>query len=145
MKTAVAFLCALVVVACASNRQSSGPNVTVHLAQTNSANDIFYFAGPVAIQYQVSVANPTNQQLTLERLDLRTIGPGAYSLRTAPTPMNLTVPPNGTSVFNISVWGRAHGGYLRATEPVTIQGTAYFRGPSGSFVRIFTENLSQMG
>jgi hypothetical protein len=32
-----------------------------------------------------------------------------------------------------------------ATEPVTIRGTAYFRGPSGSFVRIFAENLSQMG
>jgi hypothetical protein len=138
-------LLALFVVACASNQQSSGPEVAIHLTQTNTPNDIFYFAGPVAIQYQVAITNPTNQPLTLQRLDLQTLGPGAYSLRTAPTPMNVNVPPNGTSVFNISVWGRAHGGYLRSTEPVTIRGTAYFKGPTGSFVRIFSENLSQMG
>jgi hypothetical protein len=145
MKTAVVFLSALVVVACASSKQPSGPNVTVHLAQTTTPNDIYYFAGPVSIQYQLAIMNPTNEPLTLERLDLQTIGTGAYSLRTASTPMNLKVPPNGTSVFNISVWGRSRGGYLRATEPVSIRGTAYFRGASGSFIRIFTENLSQMG
>jgi hypothetical protein len=144
MKRIISLL-ALFVVACASNQQSSGPEVAIHLTQTNTPNDIFYFAGPVAIQYQVAITNPTNQPLTLQRLDLQTLGPGAYSLRTAPTPMNVTVPPNGTSVFNISVWGRAHGGYLRSTEPVTIRGTAYFKGPTGSFVRIFSENLSQMG
>jgi hypothetical protein len=89
--------------------------VKIHLAQTNTPTDIFYFAGPAAIQYQLSVTNPTNQPLTLERLDLETVGSGAYSLRTAATPMNLQIPPNGTSAFNISVWGRARGGYLRST------------------------------
>jgi hypothetical protein len=145
MKTAVVFLSALLVVACASSKQPSGPEVAVRMAQTNASNDVFYFAGPVSIQYQLAITNPTNQPLTLERLDLQTIGPGAYSLRTAATPMNLKIPPNGTSVFNIAVWGRSRGGYLTATEPVTVRGTAYFRGPSGTFVRIFTENLSQMG
>src|SRR5437870_1312222 len=119
MKPAVALLCTLALLACASNQQSSGPEVAVRLAQTNSANDVFYFAGPVSIQYQLAITNPTNQPLTLERLDLQTLGPGAYSLRTAATPMNLKIAPNGTSVFNISVWGRSHGGYLTATEPVT--------------------------
>ena len=131
--------------ACASSNQPAGPEVAVRLAQANAPNDVFYFAGPVSIQYQLAITNPTNQPLTLERLDLQTIGPGAYSLRTAATPMNLKIPPNGTSVFNIAVWGRSRGGYLTATEPVTVRGTAYFRGPSGTFVRIFTENLSQMG
>jgi hypothetical protein len=145
MKTVVALLSALVVAACASSKQPSGPEVAVRLAQTNTANDVFYFAGPVSIQYQLAITNPTNEPLTLERLNLQTIGPGAYSLHTAATPMNLKIPPNGTSVFNIAVWGRSRGGYLTATEPVTVRGTAYFRGPSGTFVRIFTENLSQMG
>ena len=132
------------VAACATSQQASGPDVKIHLAQTNTPSDIFYFAGPVNIQYQLSVANPTNQPLTLGRLDLETVGPGAYSLRTTATPMNLQIPANGTSVFKISVWGRARGGYLSATEPVTIRGTAFFRGSTGSFVKIFMENLSQM-
>ena len=145
MKSAVCCLfLALLVIGCGSSKLSSnsGPNVTVHLEQLNAAPDIFYFAGPVNIQYQLSITNPTSEPLTLTRLDLQTIGPGAYSLRTEATPMNLKVPPNGTATYTVSVWGRARGGYLTADEQVTLRGTAYFKGSSGSFVRILTENIS---
>ncbi|HYS56456.1 MAG TPA: hypothetical protein VER58_22080 [Thermoanaerobaculia bacterium] len=122
---------------------SSAPDVTVHLAQVPMPTDVFYFSGPVNIQYQLSVTNPTNEPMTLTRLDLETLGPGAYSLRTAATPMNLKVPPNSTAKNLISVWGRARGGYLSASEPVTIRGTAYFQDQATrkSFVRIFSENI----
>jgi len=147
MKSAVCFLTlGLFLVACGSSNLSSnsGPNVNVHLAQVNTAPDIFYFSGPVNIQYQLSIANPTSDPLTLTRLDLETVGPGAYSLRTAATPMNLKVPPNSTASYTISVWGRARGGYLTADEPVTLRATAFFKGTSGSFVRLFTENISPL-
>ena len=129
--------------ACASSTQSSGPNVSIQLQQLNSATDVFYFRGPVNIQYRVVITNPTNQPLTLTRLDLQTLGPGAYSLRTDSTPMNLKVAPNATTSYTISVWGYARGGYLASSEPVTIRGTAYFKGPSGSFIRLFNQNISQ--
>jgi hypothetical protein len=142
MKSAVSALVFLVLLACASSATSSGPNVSIQLTPVNAPQDIFYFAGPINLQYQVSIINPTNEPLTLTRLDLRTTGPGAYSLRSYATPMNLKVPPNSTANYVISVWGRSRGGYLAADEPVTIQGTAYFKGSSsGSFVKIFTQNL----
>jgi len=145
MKSVVSALAVSVLLAaCASsNSSSSGPNVTVQLEQLNSTSDIFYFRGPVNIQYRVAITNPTNQPLTLTRLDLQTLGPGAYSLRTNSTPMNLKVAPNATTAYQISVWGYARGGYLAQGEPVTIRGTAYFKGQSGSFVRLFTQNISQ--
>jgi len=128
--------------ACASSSQSSGPNVTLHLTAVNSPPDIFYFAGPISLQYQLSVTNPTSEPLTLTRLELRTMGPGAYSIRTQASPMNLKISPNATVTYTISVWGYARGGYLAAEEPVTLQGTAFFRGTSsGSFVRIFNETI----
>ena len=142
MKTSLS-LPLLFLVACASSTLSSGPPVTVQLEQVNTPSDIFYFAGPVNIQYRVLVSNPTSQPLTLSRLDLQTIGPGAYSLRAGNTPMNLKVPPNSTAAFLISVWGRARGGYLTADEPVTIRGTAYLQGSSGSFLKVFNQNLAQ--
>jgi hypothetical protein len=145
MKSAVSVLFAAVLLAaCASSDQtSSGPNVSVQLRQVNTPTDVFYFSGPVALQYEVDVTNPTPDPLTLERLDLSSVGPGAYSVRTSGTPMNLKVPPNSTARFMISVWGRARGGYLAASEPVTIRGTAYFRDEATRkpFVRIFTENV----
>ena len=143
MKCAVfALSLSVFLVGCASSNQPSGPAVAVQLEQLNSSNDIFYFRGPVNIQYRVAITNPTNQPLTLTRLDLQTIGSGAYSLRTNSTPMNLQVAPNATSAYTISVWGFSRGGYLASSEPVTIRGTAYFKGPSGSFIRLFNQNIS---
>jgi hypothetical protein len=130
---------------CASTQQSSGPDVTIHLAQINSASDVFYFAGPVNVQYQLTVSNPTSQPLTLQRLDLSTIGPGAYSLRANSTPMNLKIAPNGTSTFRIAVWGYARGGYIASSEPVSLRGVAYFQSPSNSFVKLFNENIFPVG
>jgi hypothetical protein len=144
MKSVVCAAITLVVLsACASSSQSSGPNVTLHLTPVSSPADIFYFAGPINLQYQLSVINPTSEPLTLTRLELRTIGPGAYSIRTQASPMNLKIPPNATVTYTISVWGYARGGYLAAEEPVTLQGTTFFRGTSsGSFIRIFNETIS---
>jgi hypothetical protein len=145
MKSVVSALSfALFFVACASSNQPSGPNVTLQLQPLNQPSDVFYFSGPINLQYHLAINNPTNQELTLTRLDLRTFGPGAYSVRTSAMPMNLRVAPNSTTVYTISVWGYSRGGYLSATEPVTLQGTGYFKGPSGTFVRIFNQNISPL-
>ena len=144
MKSAVSVVAVVVLLAgCASSTPSSGPDVKVHLEQVSGPPDVYYFAGPVNIQYRLSITNPVNEPLTLTRLDLQTLGPGAYSLRTENTPMNLKVPPNTTASYVISVWGRARGGYLSSGEPVTIRGTAYFQSDvtKKPFVRLFTENI----
>ena len=141
-KSAFSILAVVVLVSCSTSMSSSGPPVSVDVAQLNASSNIFYFAGPVALQYQVRVTNPTNDPVTLTRLDLETIGSGAYFLRSSGTPMNLTIPPNSTQAYTISVWGRARGGYLASSEPVTLRTVAYFHGPAaGSFVRMSTGNV----
>jgi hypothetical protein len=145
MKSAVSVVAVVILLGgCASSSTlSSGPDVKVHLEQVAGPAEVFYFAGPVNIQFRVSIENPTEEPLTLTRLDLRSEGPGAYSLRTEATPMNLKVPPRATANYLISVWGRANGGYLTAGAPVTIRGTAYFQSDATkkSFVKLFTENI----
>src|SRR5437870_4193804 len=144
MKSAVSVVAVVVLLSgCASSStMTSGPDVRVHLEQVAGPPDVYYYAGPVNIQYRVSLENPTDEPLTLTRLDLQSMGPGAYSLRTEATPMNLKVPPRASASYVISVWGRAHGGYLTAGAPVTIRGTAYFQGDTTkkSFMKLFTEN-----
>jgi hypothetical protein len=97
----------------------------------------------VNIQYRLSVTNPTSEPVTLRSLQLQTIGPGAYSLRATSTPMKMQLGPNETKSMTISVWGRAHGGFLTSGAPVTIHGTGYFNAPSGAFVKMFNENIMQ--
>jgi hypothetical protein len=121
---------------------ASEPKLDIHLEQLTNPGDMFYFRGPINIQYRMSISNPTDQPVTLKRLELSSLGPGSYSIRTGSSPVTRTIPPRGTTTLTLSAWGRAAGGYLRSEEPVTIRGVAYFEDATRhSFVRQFIENF----
>jgi hypothetical protein len=121
---------------------ASEPKIDVHLEQLTSTDDMFYFRGPINIQYRLTVSNPTDQPVTLRRLELSTLGPGSYSLHTGTSPVTRTIAPHGTTSLTLSAWGRSSGGYLRSQEPVNIRGVAYFEDASRhSFVKQFLENF----
>jgi hypothetical protein len=137
-------LLTILAASCGSTQtSSSAPPLQLKLAQTGGSTDMYYFRGAVPVQFALQISNPTNQSYTLRRLNLQTIGPGAYSLRTGDSPINFTVPANGTVTVPLSTWARSSGSFLRSTEPVDIRGIAYFEGPSGSFIRQFTTMLPQ--
>jgi hypothetical protein len=138
------FAFALVLLASAAiGNAKDAPNIAVNLEQLTSTPDVFYFSGPVNVQYRLTVSNPTPHPVTLSRLQLESIGPDAYSIHSASSSMKLRLGANESRSMVISVWGRANGGYLNSDAPVTIHGTAYFSGASGAFVRMFNENLMQ--
>jgi len=125
----------------ASNLSAAdSPKLDIQLRQA-SMPDMFLFRGPINLQYQLTISNPTNEPVTLRRIDLSSIGPGAYTLHTG-TPITRTIPAGGTTTIALSAWGRASGGYLRSEEPVTIRGVGYFdsRGRK-SFIKQFTETF----
>ena len=69
---------------------SDSPKLNISLQQLTSSGDIFYFRGPINIQYQLSIENPTDQPVTLKRLELSSLGPGSYSIHTGSTPITRT-------------------------------------------------------
>ena len=103
---------------------------------------MLYFAGPVNLQFQATLSNPTDQAVTLQRLDLRTLGGGSFVMRATGTAFHVTVPPHGTKTVTMSAWGTSRGGMLAEDEPIQLQATAYFSGPQGSFVRLLNTRLS---
>ena len=138
LKTAVAVLVGFLGFA-SSSRGAEEPKLDIQLRQASVPGDVFYFRGPVNLQYQLAIKNPSNEPVTLRRIDLSTIGPGAYSLHTGATPISRAIPANGTVALNLSAWGQSAGGFLRSEEPVTIRGVAYFEAPGHkSFVKQFT-------
>ena len=148
MKSASICLALLLAGGCASSSSQAqdqlANKIHVQLGQvTNLGSNLQYFAGPVNIQYQLAVQNNTSVPVTLRRLQLRTISAGAYALRTPTSVITANVPVGQTSVVNVSAWGRTSGNELRTEEPVSIQGTAYFDSPQGSFVKIFTAMIPQ--
>lgn len=150
MKRAFSLLALTLIVAACGSTGTTGtpgsPAVEVHLAQVGSTDNVFYLSGPIALQYVVEVTNPTNQTFTLRRLELQSIGEGAYYLRTGSVPMNERIAANGSTAIKVAAWGTSRGGRLTSTEPVTMRITAQFDDGQGHrFQRITTENLSQFG
>src|SRR5438270_4353558 len=142
MKRATLIL--LLVAGCASAHDDpNAPNVTLHLAQYESAPNAYLYGGTVNVRYALSIANGTKDPITLTRIEIRTISSGAYTIRPTSTPINIDVAPGQEKTIPISLWAYARGGNLAAQEPVTLRATAYMTGPSGPFVRLFTEYLPQ--
>ena len=128
--------------ACASNPKDEGPPIGVELALVDSPGSIVYFPGPVNLRFEVTLTNPTDEPVTLRRLDLRTIGGSSLFLRATGTPFNVEVKPHGSTSVTTSVWANSRGGMLAQDEPISHQATAYFDGPKGPFVRLVAANLS---
>ncbi len=139
MRLAAASL--LLLAACASGSKDEGPPIGIDLALTTPSN-VLYFPGPVNLAFQVTLTNPTDEPVTLRRLDLRTLGNYSVFLRASGAPMNLQVKPHGTTTLPMAAWGASRGGMLAEDEPMQIQATAYFDGPKGAFVKLVNTVLS---
>ena len=129
----------LALAACAT---SGAPEVTVGLEQLTSFSDL-RFAGPINVEYRVTATNPTDAPVTLTRIDIKTVGPGAYVLRTPTQPVNLTVPAKSSASVTITARGSAAGGNANSAEPVTVRATAYFDTPAGPLTRVVNQNFGR--
>jgi hypothetical protein len=143
MKHAVLIL--LLLAGCASDVQDdpNAPKVELHVAQFEAPPDAYLFGGSVNVRFALSAVNRTKEPVTLNRIEIRTVGSGAYTLRPTTTPININLAPGQEATVPLSIWGYSRGGNAAAHEPVTIRAIAYMTGPTGAFVRLFTEYIPQ--
>jgi len=133
----------LVLAACASNPpKDEGPPIGIDLALANGATSILYFAGPVSLQFEATLTNPTDMPVTLRRLDLRTLGGSSFSMRATGTAFHVEVPPHGSKSVTMSAWGNSRGGMIAESEPIQLQATAYFDSPKGPFIKLMMAQVS---
>jgi hypothetical protein len=135
-----ALLILLLLAGCASGTQDdpNAPKVALHLEQYESANT-FTYNGPVNVRYALTVTNSTKDKVKLNRIEIRTIGSGAYTIPSTSTMINTEVGPGESKTMTIALWGYAQGGRMRSQEPVTVRAIGYFTGPTGAFIRLFSE------
>jgi hypothetical protein len=143
MRTALLGLILLAACSSATPDDANAPNVTLHIAQYESAPNAYLYGGLVNVRYELWIANRTTIPITLTRIEIRTVSSGAYAIRPTSTPINIEVTPGQEKTIPLSLWANARGGNLSAREPVTLRATAYMTGPNGPFVRLFTEYLSE--
>lgn len=138
-------LAVILLAGCASAApdDANAPNVSLHLAQDDSAPNAYLYGGLVNVRYSLSVANRTKDPVTLTRIEIHTVSSGAYTIRPTSTPLNIDLAPGQEKTIPLSLWANARGGNLAAQEPVTVRAAAYMTGPAGPFVRLFTEYFTE--
>ena len=139
----------LLAAACASSKAQDGkpakPDVAIEVAQIVGPAQLNYPYGPMEVQYEFLIQNPSAQPITLIRIDVGTLNTagGPYTLRRDFYNVHKTIPANSTD--SVTFWAKAfgYGRGMRENEPITLRAIAYFQSPSGTFQKIFIRELSQ--
>jgi len=145
-RLAVALL--LLAAACSSGSKNQKAQIAqpeIDVEQLVGPQDLGYVTGQVDLQFELRVANPAAEPLTLKRVEVASVNGGAYQLRRESYLFNETIQPN--QYTSVKFWAHAYAypGRTRQDEPVTFRGVAYFSTPVGPLQKVFIKNLSQFG
>jgi hypothetical protein len=138
---------ALLAAACSTGRANGDGNrlrPDIAIEQLVGPAQLGYPGGRVDIQYEVRVGNRAAEPITLRRIEVSSIGGGAYRLRHESYPFNATLQANQQG--SIQFWAHAlqSGPTFRGSnEPVTLRAILYFDSPSGKFQQIVMQSLGQ--
>lgn len=139
-----ASLALLILAACATQQSGSKPPVPeIAITQLSSvAPAARNVTGGVSVQYAVQVRNVDTQPLTLKRVDVNSIGYGAYSVPTQSRAFNVTIAPGTEST--VEFWVPAQivdPSIAGANGPVTMRVVVFFDSPAGPIQTMVTQQV----
>jgi hypothetical protein len=125
---------------CSSANQQDGPPLTINVRHVGGMPPMR--AGvTVPIYFEVDVTNHSSEPVTLERLQLASVGGASYQIGSRTELFRETIPPAETRTVNVPASARVLSARTSGDEPITIRATVHFDAPSGAFRRIVIERL----
>lgn len=144
-------LIALALIGCASaapvadKAPLSEPDVRI--TQTSRVPEVAaHQSGPISVRYRVDLGNRSKENIKVKRIDLQSLGEGAYSLPALTRPFAVELKP-GESKF-VELWGPAYiidPTILGANGPVTIRLTVYYNTPAGPTQSVTIRQVHPLG
>jgi hypothetical protein len=102
--------------------------------------------GGLPVQYRVNVENRANTPITIKRIDVVSIGAGAYNLRSTSAPFNERLNPGESRP--VEFWAAASiddPTILGANGPVTLRLTLHYDTPAGTQQTIVVQQVQAGG
>jgi hypothetical protein len=99
---------------------------------SNVASAARHMTGGVSVQYRIAIRNPRNEAIYIRRLDMMSVGMGAYTLPTFSRAFDDVLAPNETKTLD--VWAPAvidDTTIVGANGPVTLRAIVLFKGTDG--------------
>jgi hypothetical protein len=140
----------LLAAACASSpaaapaAKSNEPQPEIQLTQlSNVADAARHMTGGVSVQYRVTIHNTRSETIKVRRVDMQSVGMGAYTLPSFSRAFDDTLGPNETK--SVDVWGAANIDdvtIVGANGPVTIRTIVRFEDATGrSFQSVVVQQV----
>ncbi|HMC21587.1 MAG TPA: hypothetical protein VKL19_07055 [Thermoanaerobaculia bacterium] len=141
----------LLLIGCASaapdsnKAPSSEPEILI-TQLSNVAEAARHISGGISVQYRVDITNRAKEPITIKRIDVISLGAGAYTLRPTSTPFNARLNPGESQALQF--WASAFiddPTILGANGPVTLRVTVYYDTPAGSTQSIVVQQVHASG
>lgn len=105
---------------------------TLEIEQVGGLPAMTQHTGPVVVQYEVTVHNPSQEPITLQRVELRTVNPvSSYRLRYESRPYDVKIDAGSSAVVTFTALATARGGLVGSQTPVNLNGSAVFSSAEG--------------
>jgi hypothetical protein len=128
-------------------KQASLDEPQIQITQISNIGEAArHMTGGLPVQYRVDVENRAKTPITIKRIDVVSIGAGAYNLRSTSVPFNQQLNPGETRP--VQFWAPAtidDPTILGANGPVTIRLTLYYDTPAGTFQSIVVQQVQAGG
>ena len=98
--------------------------------------------GGLPVHYVVRVHNPSAETIELERINLSSVGYGAYELDSTSRPFKQSIAPGTTEQVEIWTSAVGSGTVIGVNGPVTLRITAFFDSAVGSFKETYTQQVN---
>jgi hypothetical protein len=131
--------------ACGTTRNANVLPPEVAIRQTFGPADQGATEGPIRVEFELAIANQSSEELRLKRIEIESLGTGAYVLRRETIYLNEVVEPVGQKAVRFWARGFARAGTYRAGigEPVTVRAIAHFETDMGPLRKIIMKNIPQ--
>jgi len=133
----------LLLTACSSaapdSKQAPRSEPEIKISQLSNISEAArHITGAISVQYRVDIANHASEPITVKRIDVQSIGIGAYTLQPASRPFDVAL--KAGELKSVELWAPAvieDPTIVGANGPVTLRVTVHYdtaAGPTQSVV-----------
>jgi hypothetical protein len=147
MRNVLMMTAMLFVAGCATDDATSAIEPEITITQLSRvAEGTQYDTGPVSAHFAVEVRNPTTEPFHLDRVDVQSLGGGAYDLPPHSQAFDITIAPKESR--SIDFWAPANVSnptVSGANGPLTIRAMLQFDAAGKKFQKVVVQNISAVG
>ena len=138
------FAFAFLLAGCATAAQQGQPEI--HITQLSNVSEAArHITGGLSVQYKVDVINRAATPITIKRIDVISLGSGAYSVRPTSYPVDKAIAAGESAVLQFWVPAKIDDPTIvGANGPVSLRVTLQYETPAGMTQAIVVQQVNAL-